>query len=287
MYHISCIICESSLLKTLKRYSKDYICKCSNCGMFFSKKIATDEELLKLYKTNVTPVESYISPITLSRYKSLLLKFEKVRETNRILDFGCGNGEFLEVAKSMGWDVYGTEYSTSSVEILKNKNIPVVSGNFTETAFPYEYFDVITSFEVLEHLVYPMQNLNLMFNWLRKGGYFYATTPNFNSIGRCIMRVDILYPEHISLFSRKTLIKALQSIGFYEINMRSEGIQLHYFSNKAYQPLTTCTNNESKDEQLRKTFEKNYVMKYTKIIINNILNALDLGFTLKVLAKKN
>ena len=84
-----------------------------------------------------------------------LINLKKHRKTNRILDVGCGHGFFLEIAKKRGWKVYGSDYADGCVDICTKKGIDMHRGTMTDDAFIPEMFDVITSFEVLEHINTP------------------------------------------------------------------------------------------------------------------------------------
>ena len=79
-------------------------------------------------------------------------------------------------------------------------------------------FDIITSFEVVEHINNPKEEINNYNQILRKGGLFYCTTPNFNSLSRRILKAKwntICYPEHLSYYTIKTLTKLLKDTNFH------------------------------------------------------------------------
>ncbi len=120
-----------------------------------------------------------MSPLTIESYNVLLDEFEKYRKTNKILDVGCGRGFFLTQAKKRGWEVYGTEYSPKAVELCASNGIDMKTGKLSTDLFNIKDFDIITSFEVLEHINNPNEELKHINNLLRKGGLFYCTTPKF------------------------------------------------------------------------------------------------------------
>jgi len=173
--HNYCLLCNSSTLYTLRRYDKDYLVKCKSCGFVFCKKIPTNDELTIHYQKYTRG--GYVSPITIKRYKELLDKFELYRKTNNILDIGCGDGYFLEVAQLMGWNVYGTEYTDEAVATCTKKGINIHQGILNSDNYKGIEFDVITSFEVIEHIYNPQTELQNIKNILRNKGVFYFTTP--------------------------------------------------------------------------------------------------------------
>ena len=181
--HQNCLICEESNLEKFKGYfPKHPLVSCKNCGFVFMSQIPSLNELDKYYSSYSYENGGYLSPLTIKSYQTLLDEFEKYRVSNRILDVGCGRGWFLEEAKKRGWEVFGTEYSSTAVNLCESKGILMKSGKLDPKSFDTtKEFDVITSFEVLEHINNPIEELQNIKKLLRKGGLFYCTTPNFNS----------------------------------------------------------------------------------------------------------
>ena len=93
------------------------------------------------------------------------------------MDVGCGIGYFFDVAKSRGWEVYGTEYTDSAVTICEGKGITMNAGALNPQNYEAESFDVITSFEVIEHINTPKEEMARIFSLLRKGAIFTSLRP--------------------------------------------------------------------------------------------------------------
>ncbi|MGQ0829311.1 MAG: class I SAM-dependent methyltransferase, partial [Bacteroidota bacterium] len=148
----------------------------------FSKQIPSAEQLQIYYQGYGK--NSYLSPITIKRYIELLDKFELFRKTNKLLDVGCGTGFFLEQAKARGWEVYGTELSDEVIKACIEKGFNIQKGLVNPKNYNPGMFDIITSFEVIEHINNPKTELNNFNAILRKEGLVYITTPNFNSLLR-------------------------------------------------------------------------------------------------------
>ncbi|MCB0538257.1 MAG: class I SAM-dependent methyltransferase, partial [Bacteroidetes bacterium] len=185
MEHKECLICKSKNLKKLTAYLKGNMFKCQNCNFTFASKIPTEKELVEHYEGYGR--NDYLSPITVKRYNEILDSFEKYRKNNNLIDVGCGIGLFAKVAIERGWNVYGTEFTKEAIEICKSKGIKMHEGKLNPNNYDSNSFDVITSFEVIEHINNPIEEISNFNKILRKGGLVYITTPNFNSISRNLL----------------------------------------------------------------------------------------------------
>ncbi len=175
----------------------------------------TPEEL-NVYYTNY-PAITELTAVTRKRYLELLDRFEPFRKTNKLIDVGCGSGLFLEVAAERGWEVHGTEYGDRTIAACRARGIDIREGVLDPNEYPAGSFDVVCSFEVMEHLVQPSEEVARMALILRKGGLLYATTPNFNCLARRIKPSDwnvASYPEHISYFTPRTFNRMFRDKGF-------------------------------------------------------------------------
>ena len=139
----------------------------------------------------------------------------------KVLDVGCFTGEFLQLLKTHGADVYGLELQSRAVEIANRKlDGRVFQVDIDRADFPQMSFDVISLLGVIEHVVDPIRLLLRAQELLRPGGLVLIQTPNSGSLLAHAMRG--LWPpyapvEHIHLFSKQSLTTALLQMGFTEI----------------------------------------------------------------------
>lgn len=280
--HKKCLICFSENLILLEKYKSAHLCKCNSCEFIFSKKIPTEIELKDFYDGYGRA--DYLSPITIKRYNELLDKFEKFRKTGKIIDVGCGIGYFLETAKSRGWQVYGTEYTDEAIQICKNKGIKTNKGKLNSENYIPESFDIITSFEVLEHINNPLEEIDNFSKILRSGGLVYLTTPNFNSFLRYKLKEKydvITYPEHLSYYTHKTLNNLFKTANFNKLKLESTGISITKFNTKKGEVSQGTISNDSMDENIRNQIEINKLFSHFKKLINTILTIAKKGDSLK------
>ncbi|MBL0048109.1 MAG: class I SAM-dependent methyltransferase [Bacteroidetes bacterium] len=277
-----CPLCTSTELVILKAYSSNHLAQCNNCSFVFARKIPSIEELIAHY--NTYPRGNKISAITIKRYHELLDKLEPYRKTNNLIDVGCGDGFFLETARERKWNVYGTEYTDEAIKICSAKGINMQQGKLNPEHYPADFFDVITSFEVLEHINNPQEELRNFHRILRSGGAVYVTTPNFNSASRYYLKNKwniIEYPEHLGYFTQRTLTKLFHSSNFKTIHFESSGISFSRFTKSISNTAKADTSILYQDESLREKTETNFVFKLAKISINFTLNLFNAGDTLK------
>lgn len=259
-----------------------YLCECLNCNLVFSIKIPKSEELNNYYKNY--GITNYLSPLTIKRYNELLDEFEPYRKTNKILDLGCGIGYFLDEAKKRGWEVYGTELSEESLNICKVKGINVEKGILDHENYTPEMFDIITSFEVIEHINNPKQELSMMHTILRKGGLVYVTTPNFNSLLRYRLKINyniFVYPEHLTFYTPKTLKRVFEHFGFDVHKIETTGLSLTRLRISSGSSSQKIISAQSDDEKIRKRIDNSLYLKLSKIVINKLFTFIGVGDSLK------
>jgi 2-polyprenyl-3-methyl-5-hydroxy-6-metoxy-1,4-benzoquinol methylase len=252
--------------------------------MVFAKKIPSPELLQEYY--NDRPFRNlYISPVTLTRYDVLLDRFEPYRRNNRIMDFGCGGGAFLERARHKGWEVYGIESTERHIERCRDRGIENVTDTpLTPGVYPEGFFDVVTSFEVLEHIGEPAPVVRSVHSILRRGGVFYCTTPNFNALLRLYAKADhdvIFYPGHLCYFTPATISRFLRDCGFETLRMETTGISITSFKNRRRTTPEHHVAAASEDEQLRKKIESRKHLQVAKKAVNIALNLFGVGDTIK------
>lgn len=263
-------------------YSRAFLVKCRDCSLVFGSKNPSHAELTAHY-TNY-PRYTGLSPITEKRYNELLDKFEAFRKNNNLIDLGCSNGLFLECAKKRGWNVYGTEYAQESIDYCAKNGIKVFKSDKLPEEFLKMQFDVVTSFEVIEHINTPNPEMEFVKKILRKGGGFYVTTPNFNSFSRFLLKEKwnvIEYPEHLTYFTAKTLDKLMRKHGFKKDFLITTGISFLRFNQSRGKDEINRTLNNNVDENLRQSIEKNLLLQWAKSFINFLLNTFKIGDAMK------
>jgi SAM-dependent methyltransferase len=273
--HTACTVCKGRRLEPLSAYRHAHLVRCRDCGLVFADCRPTDAELARNYGDYSRA--DHDSPITRRRYRELLDGFERFREGNRILDMGCGIGFFLEEAQSRGWDAFGSELESRAVEINRAKGLNCVQAPIDADTFEPGSFDVITAFEVVEHLRDPLAEAAVIARALRPGGLFYCTTPNFGSLSRRTLRDRwsvIAYPEHLTYFTPPTLRSWLGRFGFEPVKVTTTGVSLARLR-------AARDEQHPDDEQLRAQIEGSRALRTAKSAANIALGVTRMGDTIK------
>ena len=126
----------------------------------------------------------------------------------RLLDVGCGNGDFLRQMQQSGWNVAGLDFDAEAVKTCQAIGIAAAQGTIETASFDASSFDAITLSHVIEHLYDPIAVLQQCYTLLKPGGQLYIETPNLNSIGHRRYQNHwrgLEPPRHLILFNVQSL----------------------------------------------------------------------------------
>ena len=195
-----------SLLRRLRRmFANGYVNQRFGTTRFPAIKIHS-------WVANLLPTKSVMD----SQFRYL----PKPIQGQRLLDIGCGNGDFLINAKEMGWKASGLEPDTTAVEVARGRGFDVFDGTIDALADRFNYYDAITISHVIEHVYQPRDFLRTVNQILKNNGVIYIDTPNIQSYGAKIFGKywrGIESPRHLTLFNPSSLKNLLLSCGFHDI----------------------------------------------------------------------
>lgn len=232
MDNLSCPICDSNSL-TLRndRFNNYDLYTCNDCKVIFCVPFkAHDAEFY-------SEADDILSE---NRHKKLTPWFKdhpsrksdnlKNGTDKTLLDIGCGDGPFVEFAAQNGFHVVGIDFDTTSLIAAKRRNFktePEFINTDLEDYYkknPGKKFDIITAFEVIEHLDNPKRVLKLINLMLKPGGLFIGTLPNFNRI--LIKKINMIYeipPYHLTYWTSQTWKNVLEAkFGFKEVLIKND-----------------------------------------------------------------
>ncbi len=162
---------------------------------------------------------------------------QKYRRSGQLLDVGCHVGTFLTLAEQAGFEVAGVEPSRWGAEIARTRiNGSVHCGAIEDAPLPEGGYDVITLWDVIEHLPDPALDIRAIHSALRPGGIFVISTMDVESLfARAFGRRWPWYMQmHLVYFSRQTLCEMLRREGFQiaEVSTHVRRVRLTYLASR-------------------------------------------------------
>ena len=143
----------------------------------------------------------------------------------KLVDVGCGQGDFLMTMQHFGWDCAGVELDATAAAIARQRSgSQVTVGRIEDSHFPSESIDAITANHTIEHLHDPIAFLRESFRILRPGGKLVVVTPNSTSLGHRLFRESwrgLEPPRHLHLFCTKTMRICAEQVGFAVQTLRT------------------------------------------------------------------
>ena len=151
--------------------------------------------------------------------------FDVTKSPGRLLDIGCGNGEFLRFADRFGWHVVGIDFDEGAITAAKSDGLDVRVGG-VEILGEDEKFDFISLSHVIEHVYDPVVLLETCRSLLNEGGVLWLETPNVDSVGRDLYRSSwrgFEPPRHVLLFNNTSLRSLLSRLGYASVEQKMHG----------------------------------------------------------------
>lgn len=219
---------EDLLLDRLE--TRATIVQCLECGLLYQNPRPSIEEMQAYYPDDYQPYQvdihnqSYILRKAIEfGYQSRIHNITDFKSQGKLLDIGCAGGEFLEhFRKIPGWIVSGVELNPFASQVARDKGLEIFTGTLEQAHFPDHSFDVITMWDVLEHLHDPKGTLQEIRRILKPGGLVALRLPNGDSwdrllFGRFWSGFDA--PRHLYIFTHATMKEILKKTGFSLLRM--------------------------------------------------------------------
>ncbi len=219
----------------------EQVVRCDSCGLVYLNPRPKDEIILASYRD--VQDTSFIKQNE-ERIKTFKVAFSKVigdfklPSGSRVLDIGCAGGAFLKAAKDLGMSPVGIEPSKYLTEFSKSTyRVEVLNGLLEEQSLPEQSFDVITLWDVIEHLLNPEQTFKIVSRLIKPNGILVINYPNFKSRLARLMgdKWPFWLSVHVTYFEPRTLEAFLNKFGFQIQDQRRHWqiLQLGYLLERA------------------------------------------------------
>jgi SAM-dependent methyltransferase len=237
MESISCNLCGNTNYKVLYHIpdllleNKDRlftIVRCDNCGLIYQNPRPTQEEIGQYYPQEYEPycqdrsenwIIKKVNLYGIEKRCQLINSLPGMGMGGRLLDIGCSTGLFLnELQRYVHWQLWGIETSEYAARIARDSfKLEVFNGSLSQANYPTGYFDVVTLWDVLEHLPDPSDTLEEISRITKSQSYLVIRLPNYDSFdsklfGPAWAGLDL--PRHYYVFSKQNINRLLERIGF-------------------------------------------------------------------------
>ena len=205
--------------------------RCRNCRLVYLNPRPTEDEIGVLYPPDYEPHQIVRRRLGLLRRVDVGYGMSKrarfverhVSRRGDALDVGCGTGEFLLELRVRGWQVVGQEVSDFASRIAIEAGLDVRTCTLDRCGFEAESFDLVTLWDVVEHLHDPLAVLREVRRILRPSGLLVLSTPDLESPDSRLFTDwwhGLEIPRHLVLFGPETIGQALQYAGFQSVERK-------------------------------------------------------------------
>lgn len=241
---MECYLCQSKKVQPFfEKLSHEFV-KCLSCGFVFLKPKPGLFKTLALYYENgfFTGDKNYCGfsnylldkKVTARNMRRNLDKILSFNKEGKLLDMGCATGIFLKIAQKKGFEPFGVDSSSFAfTHIPKNLKAKVQKTTIGKAEFPDKFFNLVTMWDLIEHLFDPRSDLKHIKKFLKENGVLVIGTSDVESPWAKLWGKNWHFfapPQHLYYFSKRTLRKLLNQAGFKIIHTTKWGkwVSLRY-----------------------------------------------------------
>ncbi len=245
---MSCPLCldDRPPRHELRAHDADLV-RCRQCGLVRVEPMPTAEAAAALYDDAYfrDAERGYVDYVADERvfrqeFRRRLRQVRAAGGRGRLLDIGCASGALLLEAQAAGFQPSGLEPAPGLARrAAETSGCPVIAGTLADALLAPASFDVVTLFDVLEHLVDPVRALRRLQVTLAGGGLLAVTVPDYGGLWARVSgrHWPFITPwEHLVYFTRRTLRGALVRAGFDCVQFHSARTPLSFGTLAAKSP---------------------------------------------------
>ena len=220
-----CLVCQANTGRFWFSKNNCHLYRCTQCKLIFPFPLPTG--MAAMYSTEyfcgANEGYGYSNYEKIQRANNYTFhKFLDHIETahpkrGKLLDVGAATGTFLETARTRDWEVEGIEISAYAAEQCQQKGLQVITGTLETAKLHPHTFDVITLWDVFEHVADQEDTLRHILKLLRPGGILALNMPDAGSLYARTLGSWwplIVPPEHLFLFNKRNADALLNRFGF-------------------------------------------------------------------------
>lgn len=242
--YVACNHCGSTETRPVARIDGHWLERCARCDLAFVTDPPSEAALAAMYQASNDYHTQLLDPASDAFVKMTAIACHHLRFVERfasfgqLLDVGCSTGLFLDQARRRGFDVAGVEFSAASARFAREHfHLSVTDGDIHAIDDADGLLDIVTMFDVIEHVRDPAGDMLAAHRLLKPGGLFILSTPNidglFPRMSEPLARPLGYWPHveppwHLYQFSVRTLSAMLEARGFECLGTHHTAIDLAY-----------------------------------------------------------
>lgn len=201
---------------------------CSGCGLGRTTPFIDDRALRSMYSSTYREEDATRFPSTLEKVIRIVREGRRrsveryAPARGRVLDIGCGRGDFLQMMADRGWEAFGLELD-KRVGAKSKKGLDLRCGSLSDVKFPDAHFDAVTFWHVFEHVKDPEWTLGECARVLKPGGLLVLAVPNTQSLQARVGGMGWFHldpPFHLYHYSAANMKRLLEKNGFDVVKVR-------------------------------------------------------------------
>ncbi len=209
------------------------VARCDDCQLVFLSPMPTEAQLASFYPDDFYAYQPHPKDSAGKRALKMLLSIEirtldpKFPQPGKVLDLGCGSGQFLAGYRERGWEVWGVEPSKKAAQYGREQyGLNIVGGTLLEARLPAGHFDYIRSNHSFEHVPNPNEVMRELRRLIKPDGLLHIGVPNIDSLNGRLFGKYWWYlgaPVHTFGYSVETLTRMAAKHGFERVRTQYNG----------------------------------------------------------------
>lgn len=300
---IACKVCKNQDKNkfSIKFYKNEInIVQCSECGFVFIPPYYRKHIDYTEYK-NEDSLKAVIAGndwLKVQRHKLRYRTIQKYCRKGKLFDLGVGWGHFLYTGRLLDYEVDGIEMAKMPFTYAKKYlKLPVERIDFFDYTSKNNYYDILTMWDVLEHIDNCDKAVEKCATMLKQGGHIVIQVPQIDSFIAKKQRESwqAMGLDHVNYFSKETITRFLESKGFEVVKIKSS-IEVKLFlmysifdKIKKKAGSTEATQAERQEYFNKKVSKPKWQLRIVVLghnLLYNLLSALNIGDEMIVIAKK-
>ena len=230
----SCPACGASGRTASWRRAHIRLVECSRCGLVFA-----DPQFREIVNRRYESEYDLAAHFGEREARKRVLYQRRLRSLaspasggGLLCDVGCGDGQFLALAREQGWHGRGVELNPAAAEAVRRRGFPVHVGRIEDAAaLEWGGFDLVTAWDSLEHVPDPRAFVRQLVRLLRPGGTVALSTLNRRSLVAAVFRQHwtMVVEDHYTYWDRSSLHRMLESEGVEVVRSSTSGLGRDFF----------------------------------------------------------